>query len=68
MTRNVGGIDRGLRIVVGLALLSLVVLLDGGARWLGLIGLLPLVSGLSGTCLAYSMLGVSTCPAQPGRS
>lgn len=68
MTRNVGGIDRALRIVVGLALLSLVVLLDGGARWFGLIGLMPLISGLSGTCFAYSVLGVSTCPAKLGRS
>ena len=68
MTRNVGGIDRGLRVAVGLTLLSLLVLLDGGARWLGLIGLLPLISGLSGTCFAYSMLGISTCPAKLGRS
>ncbi len=68
MTRNVGGIDRALRIVVGLALLSLIVAVEGGARWLGLIGILPLASGLFGTCGAYSLLGISTCPMKAGRS
>lgn len=61
MTQNVGSIDRGLRIVVGLGLLSLLLLLDGGARWLGLLGIPLLASGLFGTCGAYSLLGVSTC-------
>lgn len=62
MTRNVGGLDRILRIVVGLALLSLVVLLEGGARWFGLIGLVPLLTGLFSFCPLYGPLGFNTCP------
>ncbi|HUH60817.1 MAG TPA: DUF2892 domain-containing protein [Candidimonas sp.] len=62
MKNNAGGIDRALRVVVGLALLSLVFLLEGDNRWWGLVGLMPLLTGLAGNCPAYSLLGVSTCP------
>lgn len=62
MCKNVGGIDRTLRIVIGLALLSLLVLVDGGARWFGLIGIPLVASGLLGSCGAYKLLGLSTCP------
>ncbi len=67
MSRNVGGIDRALRIVIGLALLSLLFVLEGGTRWLGLLGVPLLVSGLFGTCGAYSLLGISTCPLKAGQ-
>lgn len=63
MRRNVGSIDKGLRIVVGIGLLSLLFLLEGNARWLGLIGLVPLGTALIGYCPLYSVLGLSTCPA-----
>lgn len=68
MTGNVGGIDRILRIVVGLVLLSLLVFLDGNGRWWGLIGLVPFLTGLFGTCPLYSIFGFSTCPVKGGRS
>jgi hypothetical protein len=51
------------RIVVGLALLSLIFLLDGSGRWLGLIGFVPLLTASFGFCLLYTLLGISTCPA-----
>ncbi|SFQ57050.1 Protein of unknown function [Nitratireductor indicus] len=62
MTRNIGGIDRVLRIVVGLVLLSLIFVLEGNARWWGLIGIVPLATGLMSSCPLYSLLGMSTCP------
>ncbi|MFM2045667.1 MAG: hypothetical protein RLY86_4243 [Pseudomonadota bacterium] len=61
MTRNVGGIDRIIRIVAGVALLSLVFLLQGEARWFGLIGAIPLFTGLVQWCPAYVPLGINTC-------
>lgn len=62
MTRNVGGIDRILRIVIGLALiLGFILNTEASFRWLYLIGLVPLVTGLFGTCPLYSLLGVNTC-------
>ena len=62
MKANVGGIDRVLRILVGAGVLSLVFLLDGAARWFGLIGIVPLATGLFGFCPAYRLLGLSSCP------
>jgi hypothetical protein len=51
-----------LRIAVGAALLiAFFALPDLGLRWLLLIGIVPLVTGLLGSCPAYSIIGVSTC-------
>jgi len=61
MKTNVGGFDRTLRIVVGLGLLSLILVLEGNARWWGLIGLVPLGTGLTGWCPLYLPFGISTC-------
>ena len=65
MKINVGMVDKAVRIVLGLGLLSLTVLLDGNARWLGLIGIVPLVTGAVGYCPLYSILGLNTCSAKP---
>jgi hypothetical protein len=64
MTVNVGGIDRVLRVIVGLALLSLYFVLEGNARYWGLIGFVPLLTGMVRVCPAYSVLGLSTCPSK----
>ena len=64
MKANVGGIDRTLRILAGIALLALVFVLEGDARWLGLIGLVPLATGLTGYCPAYALFGLNTCPME----
>lgn len=59
MKRNVGTIDRTVRVVVGIALLSLVFV--GPQTLWGLIGIIPLASGLMGYCLGYNMCSFSTC-------
>ncbi len=64
MKTNVGGIDKILRIAAGLGLLAFALLSDSSLRWWGLIGLVPLATGLSGFCPLYPMLGISTCPAK----
>ncbi len=66
MNANVGGIDRMLRIVVGIALLSLFFVLEGNARYLGLLGLVMLATGIFRFCPAYTLLGVNTCPMKKG--
>jgi hypothetical protein len=57
---NEGAIDRGLRVIVGLVGISLV-FFGPKTPW-GWIGLLPLLTGLAGTCPLYTLLGLSTCP------
>ncbi len=59
MKANVGGIDKVLRIVVGLALVAWAVM--GGPVW-AWIGVVPLATGLLGWCPAYTLLGIKTCP------
>jgi hypothetical protein len=66
MTTNVGGIDRVLRIVVGIAVLALFFVLEGNARYWALVGIVPLFTGLFRTCPLYSVIGVNTCPMKKG--
>ena len=61
--KNVGGIDRLLRIVAGVGLLALFFLFpEEPWRVWTLIGVVPLATGLFSTCPAYSLFGISTCP------
>ncbi len=64
MKANVGGVDKILRIVGGLALLSLILILEGNARWWGLVGLVPLLTGLVNFCPLYTFLGINTGPTK----
>ncbi|HBC08295.1 MAG TPA: DUF2892 domain-containing protein [Rhodospirillaceae bacterium] len=61
--KNVGGIDRLLRIVVGVGLLALFFLFpEEPWRMWTLIGVVPLATGLMGSCALYSIIGINTCP------
>ena len=62
MKHNVGNVDRTLRIIAGLIILSLIFILDGNARWWGLLGLGPIATGLFKWCPAYLPFGISSCP------
>jgi len=62
MKINEAGWDRTLRIVIGLVAISLVFI--GPKSMWGLLGIIPLATGVTGSCLLYSVLGVSTCPVQ----
>lgn len=61
MKANVGGMDKIVRIVAGVALLGLG-LANVLPLWLGLIGIVPLATGLLGWCPAYMLFGLNTCP------
>ena len=60
----VGNFDRLVRIVIGLVLISLPFWLESPWRWLGLIGVMPLFTGLAGRCPGYRLLGLNTCPVR----
>jgi hypothetical protein len=60
MTANVGRIDRILRIIVGIVLIALYFVLEGPVRYVGIIGLVALGTGLVSFCPLYSLLGVNT--------
>ena len=60
MKTNEGCMDRIIRVIVGLAVLSLA-FIGPQSAW-GYLGLIPLVTGLVGWCPLYSVFGLNTCP------
>ncbi len=61
MNKNVGGVDRVARILVGVIVLGLFFVLEGNLRWWALVGFVPLLTGLIGWCPAYLPFGIRTC-------
>lgn len=65
LKKNVGTIDRALRVVLGLALLAAwFIYPEAPYRWAFLIGIVPLLTALVSSCPLYSILGISTCPVK----
>ena len=58
---NEGTLDRAIRIIAGLAILSLTVV--GPHTLWGLVGAVPLLTGIFGFCPLYRVLGIRTCAA-----
>jgi hypothetical protein len=58
--KNVGGIDKILRIIMGLVLIALVFV--GPQTLWGWIGLVPLLTGFVGFCPIYKIFGLNSCP------
>lgn len=62
MKANEGALDRLIRIALGLGFLAMTVI--GPKTWWGLLGLIPLVTGLVGFCPLYRVFGLDTCPVR----
>ncbi len=60
MKKNEGKTDRIFRVVLGLALLSLFFILDGNWRWISLLGVIVLITGVTGICLIYLPFKIDT--------
>ena len=60
-TKNVGSIDKILRIIIGAALILGALMGYGAWMWIGII---PLATALLGTCPLYTILGLKTCPLE----
>ncbi|MBS1192293.1 MAG: hypothetical protein H6Q97_272 [Nitrospirae bacterium] len=59
MKKNVGSVERAIRIITGIAILSLA-FVGPQSPW-AYLGIIPLATGLMGWCPAYALLGISTC-------
>ncbi|NMD09209.1 MAG: DUF2892 domain-containing protein [Phyllobacteriaceae bacterium] len=64
MSKNVGTIDRVLRVIIGVALLAFAFLSGSQYAWIGYIGVVPLLTAALGSCPLYSIVGLSTCPVK----
>ncbi|MEZ4455717.1 MAG: DUF2892 domain-containing protein [Gemmatimonadales bacterium] len=62
LPRNEHPIERGLRVLLGLGLLA-IVFVGPKTPW-GWLGLVPLATGLIGSCPLYTALGINTCPLE----
>ncbi|GAA5345141.1 DUF2892 domain-containing protein [Planifilum fimeticola] len=67
MDKNVGRVDRWIRVIIGLALLSLLVFAEGNLKWLGLLGLVPLLTAAVSRCPLYSLCGIRTCSSEKAK-
>jgi hypothetical protein len=60
MKKNVGTVDKWVRVILGVAILSMLVWVKGDLKWLGLIGLIPLGTAFMGFCPLYLPFGINT--------
>jgi hypothetical protein len=65
LPRNEHFLERAIRVVIGLGLLSLV-FVGPQTPW-GYLGVIPLLTGLLGSCPVYTLFGVSTCRIKPSK-
>lgn len=62
MKKNMGTIDRFVRIVIGIVLITYGVL---NQSWIGFIGLVPILTAFVRFCPLYAIIGISTCKVEP---
>jgi amino acid transporter len=62
MTRNIGTVDRVIRMVAGATILSLAFV--GPHTLWGLLGLVPLITAIVGWCPPYAVFGINTCKSR----
>ena len=65
MNKNVGNFERIIRVVVGLAI---ILWAFNAKNWWGVIGIVPLLTGLIGWCPPYALLGINTCSMKKNNS
>lgn len=61
MKANIGTLDRTIRLLLAIGLFSLFFILPGAQKWFGLIGFVPLLTGLIQWCPLYTLFGIRTC-------
>jgi hypothetical protein len=62
MERNVGMIDKVVRVLVAIALFSMYFILEGNLRFIAVAGIVPLLTAMISRCPLYSVFGIRTCP------
>ena len=58
MKKNVGTIDKIIRIVLGIGIIGVGIYYGS---WWGALGIIPLLTGIVGRCGFYSLSGIDTC-------
>lgn len=61
MKKNVGSVDKIIRLILAVVFFSLFFILDGNARYWALVGFVPLITGLFNFCPIWTIFGINTC-------
>ncbi len=61
MNRNVGTVDKAVRLILALILFSLYFILAGNIRFIAVIGFVPLLTALISWCPIYRLIGIKSC-------
>jgi len=64
MIKNMGTIDKTIRIILGIALVAWAVIGNNQYSWIGWLGVIPLATVMLGTCPLYTVFGIKTCSTQ----
>jgi predicted RND superfamily exporter protein len=68
MPVNEGVVDRVIRVILGIVIIViLAVFLPGENKWWAVLGLVPLITGITGFCGLYTLLGIKTCNVKSSR-
>ena len=62
--KNVGSTDKVIRYIIGVVLLSLLFIIPGNLKFIGLIGLIPILTASFSFCPLYAIFGIKTCPVK----
>ena len=62
--KNVGSTDKVIRYIIGVVLLSLLFIIPGNLKFIGLIGVVPILTAAFSFCPLYSIFGIKTCPVK----
>lgn len=60
--KNVGSTDKVIRYIIGVVLLILIFIIPGNLKFIGLIGVVPILTAAFSFCPLYSIFGIKTCP------
>ncbi|WP_379970925.1 DUF2892 domain-containing protein [Ectobacillus sp. sgz5001026] len=62
--KNVGSTDKVIRYIIGVVLLSLLFIIPSNLKYIGLLGLVPILTAAFGFCPLYAIFGIKTCPVK----
>jgi len=62
--KNIGKIDKIIRVILGIVVMSLYFILEGNLKYIGCLGILPIATVLTGSCPLYYLFKINTCSSK----
>lgn len=68
MKQNIGTVDKVIRLILGIVLMSLYFLLDGGLKYISILGIILILTAFINYCPLYTLFGINTCSTKKENS